>query len=220
MLVLLSVVATAQSQEAKEKFVVFPSDRTVFVRVGADLSRFALPYVTKIPVYGFELFADTELKYRYFPIVEVGVNNIKHNTDEFNYNQNGYYFRVGMNYNLTKYHHNTDRNSFYVGLRYAYSYSNQEATDVFISNEWGNLTANFDKQAINTNWAEGLFGLRTELFKNIFLGVAIRMKVRISITETNNLTPYFIPGFGKGANKINTGMSYTLSYAIPIVKRK
>lgn len=192
--------------------------RTLFVRVGTDLSRFIVPYTSKIPVYGFEIFADTELKYKFFPTIEVGFNKVNQETEKYNYDMQGYYFRVGVNYNMVKYQHPTDRNIFYVGLRYAYSNFYQQANGIILENEWGVLESKFPKNICSTLWAEGVIGIQGEILKNLFLGFCIRVKTRFNMSNTQYLTPYFVPGFGNGEKKVQAGISYTVSYSVPLRK--
>ena len=35
-------------------------------------------------------------------------------------------------------------------------------------------------------------------------------------TDYDSMTPYIIPGYGKGFNRFNAGLSYSILYAIPI----
>ena len=44
----------------------------------------------------------------------------------------------------------------------------------------------------------------------------IRAKMMFSHTDYKSMTPYIVPGYGKGFNRFNAGMSYSIMYAIPI----
>jgi hypothetical protein len=44
-------------------------ERQFFIRLGVDLSRFALDYMNDIGHTGFEMSLDAEIKYRFFPTV-------------------------------------------------------------------------------------------------------------------------------------------------------
>lgn len=221
LLLVISCFFQAKSQESKKHISnkeANPAKRTLFVRVGTDLSRFVLPYISKVPIYGFEIFADTELKYKFFPTVEVGFNKINQQTNKYAYDMQGYYLRIGASYNMIKYQHHSDRNIFYVGFRYAYSNFYQQANKVVLENEWGRLESKFPKNFINTHWVEGLIGIRGEIINNLFLGFCIRVKTRLSMSDAQHLTPYHVPGFGSAEKKIQAGISYTVSYAIPLKK--
>jgi len=194
--------------------------REVFIRSGVDLSRFILPYMNDITVSGFELSVDAEIKYNFFPIVEFGMNTIEDNTELHNYTAEGSYWRVGLNYNMLKYQHRLDQNIFFIGARYARSLYWQQSSNITFENEWGVSTTNLPKNNLNLTWVEAVIGIRGEVYKNFFLGYTIRVKGKISSSDDNNITPYFIPGYGSAIKNIRTGMSFTASYAIPIIRIK
>lgn len=193
--------------------------RQFFIRGGLDLSRFMLPFINDVEVSGWEASLDAEIDHDFFPTLEFGMNNINHTTDEFDYKANGTYYRLGMNYNMLNYQHRLDRNIFYIGARYAFSIYNQQASNVALENEWGEYETSFPKENLNHHWIEAVMGMRGEIFKNLYLGYTIRVKIKLSGSDFNNLTPYFIPGYGKD-NSINAGMSYSIFYAIPIIRIK
>lgn len=195
-------------------------ERQVYIRGGIDISRFALPFIGDVDVSGFEVSLDTEIKYTLFPTVEFGRNDVNYKTTTMNYSADGSYFRLGVDYNMLKYQHRLDRNIFFIGIRYAYSRYNQQADNVIIENEWGEHETSFANEKLNHHWTEAIMGLRGEIFKNFFMGVSVRVKIKIAGTDYSNLTPYFVPGYGEAANGVNLGMSYSMFYAIPLKKLK
>ena len=66
---------------------------------------------------GFEMSLDAELKYRYFPTVEVGTNKIEYSQSDIEYQSQGNYLRMGLNYNMLNYKQRFDRNLFFIGAR-------------------------------------------------------------------------------------------------------
>lgn len=216
---ILLCIAIGSFAQKQEQELNLPQ-REVFIRPGVDLSRFILPYLNDISVSGFELSLDGEVNYSLFPTVEFGMNTIKDDNELHNYSAEGSYWRVGLNYNMLKYQHRLDQNMFFIGARYARSTYWQQATNISFENEWGVLNANIPKTNLNHTWIEAVIGIRGEIYKNIFLGYTIRVKGTLSATDNNNITPYFIPGYGSGKKNIRTGMSFTASYAIPIIRIK
>lgn len=190
--------------------------RQVFVRFGCDLSRFALPYVGDIGSRGVEFSVDGELNYNYFPVVEVGRQLVKHNTDSIRYKMNGNYFRVGLDYNILKYKHRLDRDICFVGVRVGCSKFSQEVPYVEVRNFRYDIVADMPKSNLDAYWGEAVVGLKGELLKNLYMGITVRAKMMFTHANYNTVTPYIVPGFGKGYNKINAGLSYSIMYAIPI----
>ncbi len=207
LLVLLSLSSFCQEKKQAQ--------RQFFIRTGIDVSRFALPYVNDIEVNGMEFSLDTEIKKNYFPTLEVGFNKIDNLSDLHYYTLEGTYWRFGINYNMLKYKHRIDRNIFFVGIRYGNSSFTQEANSIQFENEWGGYETSIPKTDLSAHWAEFIIGLKGEIFKNFYMGYSIRIKTLISQSDNKGYTPYFIPGYGKH-QKVHPGMSYSVSYAIPM----
>lgn len=193
-------------------------ERQVFIRTGVDLSRFALPFINNYGLSGLELSIDTEIKYNFFPTVEAGFNRVKDYTELHEYDLYGNYFRVGLNYSVTKYQHRLDRNIFFIGARYGYSGFSHQANRISITNQWGIYDTSFPTTNLNAHWFEGVIGLRGEVFKNLFLGFTIRVKSMITHSDYKNYTPYWVPGYGEATKSIAIGMSYSVFYAFPLKK--
>lgn len=190
--------------------------RKIFIRPGIDLSRMALPFIKDYPLYGFEASIDAEYKFKYFPIAEFGWNKASDDRPDYQYQSEGYYARIGMNYNMLNYKHRLDRNLFFVGGRFAYSWYHHQFDNVIIENEWGTLNTSLPNTELKAFWIEAVLGLKGEIAKNLFLGYTIRVKVMASRNEFSNFTPYIIPGFGEGDKTTTMGMSITMSYALPL----
>lgn len=195
-------------------------ERQFFIRAGVDLSRFALPLINELNPHGVEFSLDAEVKYRFFPTLEAGMSKIAYKKPELTYNSQGKYLRFGINYNMVNYKQRFDRNLFFVGARYAMSSFNQEIPNVIISNEWGDFQESYPNVDHNAKWFEGVIGIRGEIFKNFYMGYTIRIKQMLNHTEFNDITPYWIPGYGKGNQNRTLGMSYSVFYAIPVKNPK
>lgn len=190
--------------------------RQIYVRLGCDLSRFALPLIGDVGSHGLEFSVDGEVHYNWFPIVEVGTQWINHNTDSLLYKMNGAYARIGFDYNVLKYQHRLDRDAFYIGMRVAHSSFSHELQDVVLQGIHGEVRSAIDSRSLNATWGEAVVGAKAEVFKNLYLGVTARVKVMFAHTSYENMTPYIVPGFGKGYYQFNGGFTYSIMYAIPI----
>jgi hypothetical protein len=207
--VLLPLVSLSQSDDV---------ERQVFFRTGIDLTRFVLPYTNDYAPNGIELSFDTEIKYNFFPTVEIGYTKIDDDTDLHKYESSGSYIKVGLNYNILKYKQRLDRNIFFVGARYSYSNFYNRADEINIENQWGVFKDSFDYNNLSAHWLEGVIGIRSEIFKNFYMGYTIRIKTMLYHSDFENFTPYWIPGYNQATKSIAVGMSYSIFYAIPIKK--
>ena len=211
-LVCAGLAANAQESEADDM-----PRRQMFVRAGCDLSRFALPLVGDVGSHGMEFSLDGELHYNWFPVVEVGSQWIKHNTDSLNYKMDGVYGRIGFDYNVLKYQHRLDRDIFYLGVRMAHcTFSHELPRVVMHSGTIGDVEDGIESRKLSATWGELVVGAKAEIFKNLYLGVAARAKAMFAHTSYDNMTPYIVPGFGKGYYQFTGGFTYSIMFAIPI----
>ncbi len=215
---LISILCMAQPVLSQVKLE--EPKRQVFIRFGVDVSRLGLNALSDYNHSGFEMSLDTEIKFRYFPTVEIGVNNLSHHTKVMNYQSEGNYFRIGLDYNILNYRQRFDRNLFFVGARYGSTTFSQQISNVILTNEWGSVALDFAPENLSAHWVEAVIGLRGEIFKNFYMGYTIRIKQMISHTQYGDFVPNWIPGYGKGSRIRTLGMSYSLFYAIPIKNPK
>ncbi len=216
-LALSSLLTLAQDEVVKLPPFKGP-ERTLFIRAGVDLSRFALPYLMGYDYAGAEAFIDAELAYKFFPTIEGGFTRVADNNSSFQYESDGYYGRVGLNYNLLKYKHRLDRNLFFIGFRYGYSQFQHAFSNVNISTDFGSSSIDIPAADMQAHWVEGVIGVRGEIVQNLFMGITVRTKIRLATQNFGNFTPYIIPGYGEGHKRTSAGISYTISYAFPIKK--
>jgi hypothetical protein len=138
----------------------------------------------------------------------------------FAYKSNGSYLRAGFEYNMFDVDEPGNLDNVLVGFRYGYAFQQHESDGYTIGNGyWGDFTGSTALASANSHWMELLFGIRTELWKNIFMGWTIRVNRVLSQNHSMSMAPAYIPGFGKYNGKINAGFSYTIEYQIPFVKR-
>ena len=138
----------------------------------------------------------------------------------YDYTSNGSYIKLGLEYNLFNVDEVDNLDNVLVGFRYGYAYQQHESPSYTIGNGyWGDYSGSAASSSANSQWVEILFGIRTELFRNVFMGWSIRVNSIVAQQNSTSLQPAFIPGFGKYSGKINAGFSYTIEYQIPFSKR-
>lgn len=169
---------------------------------------------------GAEAWAELSIHNRFKPIVEVGFGMADATPDDGNYtykNSAVPYFRLGMNYNFL-FKKITDY-QFYAGLRYGFSSFSYELTNVTMdSGYWNEPEAfNIPSQKSTVGYLEISCGLKVKIYKNFYLGWAL--KYHSILHESNNKygKPWYIPGFGTRGNSL-TG-AFSLMYTIPINRK-
>ena len=166
----------------------------------------------------------------FLPTAEIGFST----TDSWNdtgihYKSSAPFFRIGVDYNTMS--KKKEKNSFlYVGLRYGFShmkydinsmpmkdpafggeYENPSLGDII----WGgSVPYDHPGQKATMQWMEFVAGVKVQIYKNFYMGWALRMKYKLSASVSEYGTPWMVPGFGKyGSN--NMGVTYTLIYKLP-----
>lgn len=220
-LCLLTLISQGQERELKLK----PKRTDNFIhmdglRVGLDISRPMQHLWNKGDRYGTELSFDMELIPNLYPVIETGWEKLKIDHDYLDYSSAGSYTRFGFDYNLLVAEHANDMDIVYIGLRYGFSFANQQIKEYRITNYWGDLTGRMGKQNYNAQWAEFVLGIKGEVFKNLFMGWSIRGKLKMSQKDFEMPHVYFNPGYGPAEKKFNFDFSYSVFYNLPFNFRK
>lgn len=193
--------------------------RTYGPRFGLDLARFA--YVLAEPSeIGAEVSLDFEVIRDLYPVVELGYSSIFENEDFFDYSAGGAYGRVGIDYNLINLKDRSEHHSFTIGMRYGISIFNQEASNIIVPNPyWGDYLRSSYEKSLKGHWAEIVAGVKAEMLPNLFMGWSLRYKILLNPEMDPLVPPYLVPGFGSGGKDTNFGISYSIFYKIPLIKK-
>jgi len=176
----------------------------------------------------YELVSDLQITENLYLAAEYGLIDRLIEDENINFNSNGSFLRFGFDYNMFKNWVGMD-NSIYIGLRYASSnFSNKiesyniRNSDSYFSNTVENDFEIIDHSNLSGNWIEVVTGIKVEMFNNIYLGLSLRLNKLLSTKKPNNFDNLFIPGFNKVTdnNTWGSGFNYTLTYSIPLKKKK
>ena len=176
----------------------------------------------------YELVSDLQITENLYLAAEYGLIDRLIEDENINFNSNGSFLRFGFDYNMFKNWVGMD-NSIYIGLRYASSnFSNKiesyniRNSDSYFSNTVENDFETIDHSNLSGNWIEVVTGIKVEMFNNIYLGLSFRLNKLLSTKKPNNFDNLFIPGFNKVTdnNTWGSGFNYTLTYSLPLKKKK
>src|SRR6056297_1015646 len=215
---LISIVAGAQNQNQDEQQEEQEKEPLTFygVKGGLNIGRFT-DFIFKPERFSLEGSVDLNFGNKYFAVAEGGYSNTNLEKENYNYSSEGYFIKLGFDYNMLK-KYPTD--FLGVGVRIGRSSFSQDANNVIIADShWGNIPINIPSENVSTYWLEGSFGLKTEIFENIYLGWSASIKLKLSGGDPG-FEPYNIPGYGNGINAINLGVNYYIYYQIPFNRKK
>lgn len=143
---------------------------------------------------------------QWFPVVEIGVGKANHENDEvtgITYKTTAPYFRVGIDLNLLKNKHQSNR--LYGGIRYAFTSYKVDIIRKNLSDPVWLYESGFGVEGMkcNMHWIELVFGIDAKIFGPLHLGWNLRYKRRISHKEGDIGQTWYVPGFGTNdQNKI------------------
>lgn len=230
-LLFLLASSSVFAQEEKNSIPVYP--QRYGLRVGVDLYRLTRNLFDK-DYRGVEIVADYRYNKKYYIAAELGNEKKTVDDDRFNFTTDGSYFKVGFDYNAFENWLDME-NMIYAGMRVGFSsFSHQlNSYKIYQSGDFNNDGYNenyygetefstgqkFDK--LNASWLEVVGGAKAKIFNNVFLGFSVRINYLISEKEPDNFANLYIPGFNRTYDgKFGAGFNYTLSYFIPIYKKK
>jgi len=211
-------------------FLVFSQEKDSIVykdsyglRIGVDLYN---PIGTFIDAdrKGFELVGDYRISKNYYIAAELGTMEKTREEDFLNFTTNGQYIKAGVDYNA--YENWLDmENSIYFGFRYGFSTFKQTLNSAtlnsspFLPEQPLDTPLVYDN--LNAHWVELIIGMKVETLNNLYLGFSFSGKKMVTTKEPNNFKNLFVPGFNRVfLNNSGFGFNYTISYLIPIYKKK
>ena len=195
------------------------------VRVGVDLFKLARTFYEK-DYKGLEIVGDYRLTKKYYLAGEIGNEDKTVEDDQLNFTTKGTYFKAGVDYNL--YENWLDmENMVYLGARYGVSSFSQTLNSYTIYNRYpyyGQSTEVVSGEkfsGLSAQWIEVLLGVKAKVFNNFYVGFSFRMNKLVSNKKPANFDNLYIPGFNRTYDgTFGAGFNYTVSYFIPIYKKK
>lgn len=193
-------------------------EKTYFraIRVGTDVLALALSRSDSYD--GWEVNVDTD----FGPFYLAGDYGFA-SRDEIletggTYHTTGNYWRAGVDVNILK--QDTDRNMLFFGLRYAHSSSSELLNYNGVDPVFGPVVYQVTNPALTGSWGELVTGLRVKLWKEFWMGFTCRLKIMLAVRGTEDLTAYYIPGYGVIGSGATWGFNYQVFWRIPYHRQK
>ncbi|MDR2927713.1 MAG: DUF6048 family protein [Cytophagaceae bacterium] len=215
---LVQAVAVAWGQEKKpETAEWFPAQGfTLGVNLAGPVSS-----LLNSERKGFSFLTRISLMDKWNLYGEAGFENVNFDKPEYSYTSNGSFFKVGVERNMLKKSESGFIDQLLLGGSYGFSFQNHGASQFrVVNNYWNDYSGSFDSYLMSSHWIEISAGPRAELFKNFFMGWSLHIKAFLFRSNREIMTPYLMPGYGNGDNKINASFSYNIEYMIPWKKAK
>ncbi len=226
---LLFVLCVSTFSTAQEDTTVNDSIRysqKYGLRVGADISKLVRSFADD-EYKGFEVNGDYRLSQNLYVAGELGTEEKTTTSEYLSSTAQGSYFKGGVDFNLYKNWFGME-NMIYSGFRAGFSTFNQTVNSYTIydtnGQPWGPQTTVIDGTkhgGLTSIWGELILGIKAETFNNLYVGLNVQLKGRVTETEPGNFENLYIPGFGRTYDSGIFGVSfgYNISYLIPLYKK-
>lgn len=186
------------------------------LRIGGDLSKIGLRWVMPERTE-LDFSLDLNMNPKIFAVFEAGHGSVKAEEHSYDYQSQGIFARIGINYNFLKNEESSyPKENIQIGLRYAWSTYQHEASQQFPTSYWEE-NVGISKERRNTHWLEGIVQAYAPLSSSIYFGWTVRLKARMAQNE-GALEAYWIPGYGRGVSNLTTGFNYSVFYLFPLTK--
>ncbi len=194
------------------------------LRLGGDLHKLVRTALDE-DYSGFEINGDFRLTQNLYVAGELGFEERTTTTEFLNSTANGTYIKGGVDYNLYQNWFGME-NMIYSGFRAGFGTFSQTINSytIYNTNQTYPQTVITDSQKLSgltAVWAEIILGIKAETLNNLYVGLNVQLKGRISESEPDNFENIYIPGFGRTYDSGRFGVSfgYNLSYLLPIFKK-
>ena len=205
------------------------------LRLGIDLFK---PIKTNLDenFRGLEIVGDLKINRRIFIAAELGSEKKTQQTEQLNFTTKGSYIKLGIDYNFFNNWKGMD-NSLFVGLRNSNSIHSQRVNEYILYENYS--AANFqntyferaiireggligEREKLNSNWIEVVFGTKVEVLNNFYIGASIRLHRLLNNSQPDNFGNLYAPGFNKivDDNRFGASFNYTVNYRFPLSFKK
>jgi hypothetical protein len=212
---LLFLVFGAFAQPKDTALVAVDTVKNRFVPTGIRIGTDAIALVKsniQDNFKGWEVNAEVDFN-RYYLNVEYGSWGRNFLTDSATYQNDGRYWRVGVDVNfLLK---DPDRNMFFIGLRYGRSNFSEQMTVISDDDIWGANADSYNNSAVTAQWKELTSGIRVKIYKFIWMGYTARFKFGLNSEGQNEMLSHDVPGYGRTDKETTWGFNYQIFVRIP-----
>lgn len=221
-LAMLALLLQVSGQDATEESLQESTQdtlRTFGPRIGIDVARFIYLFTDPAQISA-EASLDFEVYRNIYPVFELGFSTLSESEETFDYQSGGVYARTGIDYNVLPLNDRSVHHAITAGFRYGMSVFSHSAENISIEEGyWGNYTAGNMENTLTGHWIELVGSMKAEVLPNFFLAWSLRYKILMNPEMDPLLNPELIPGYGVGGESRAFGLSYSILYKIPLLKR-
>ncbi len=187
-------------------------------RLGLDLVP-PIIYAFDQDFRNFEVSGEFIFNHRFLLAFDLGNDRrIRGKAGTYSYQSTGNYLRVGLDYNFWYRDKNQLGSLLTLGLRYGLARFEHSLVYAITNEYWGPAVLPFSQTleatGLTAHWAEVTASLKARLFKRIYMGPLVRLRIKIATSASDSLAIHDIAGFGIN-NTLKIRIGYQLFYMLP-----
>lgn len=191
------------------------------IRIGTDVLAIGKSFAQD-DFKSWELNGDIDLD-RYFAALDIGSSSRDILSTKGHYTNSGTYFRLGGELNFLKKNDpkkNPGGNALFIGARYARGIFSETLQVSGSDPVWGNYENGWSNTNASSRWFELVGGLKIRMWKMLWLGYTARYKFGLHTSQSEQMLPHDVPGYGGTEKKSVWGFNYQIFVTIPVKKKK
>ena len=165
---------------------------------------------------GWELVGEVDLN-KFFAVVEYGNEHFDYGDSSYHYRSSGNYLRLGFDYNMIP--RDLFGSELFFGFRYAASRFDEKLSGETNIYQWGAAYMNDENKQLKGSWIEFTAGMKAQVWKHLYMGYTLRLKVAPGIKGDQNLETYRMPGYGLPARPNFWGINYYAAWKFDFRKK-
>lgn len=189
------------------------------MRAGIDLFGPGI-YFTDKNVLSAEGYFSIDLNEKRSVFISAGFLDFKYSQPTYEYINKGIFLKTGFDFNLLKPEKAMGKYYTGIGLHYGINRFTSEIPLLIQENYWGTITSSVAPKSSWGHFIEVSPGVRAEVFRNFSMGWNVSLRMLLYSGGGKDLRSIYLPGFGNGATKFSSGISYFISWNIPYKKIK
>ena len=219
LLFFLSVSASGQDSLAVEPKAIFDLEDTVAAMPIVSSVGFVLDYGKFAGLIletesRYEIGAQVEFRNQWFVVGEFGFGTLtpKNAYVNANYKSTGSYYRLGLGYKIDM----NQKNNAFLSVRYGAS-SFEDSGVAKIASESGlyeEYLEPFERKDLAANWFEVILTTETRLWKGLYAGMHLRLRIMNEYDKHAPIDVYSVPGYGRTIDKSIPALNLYVKYAL------
>jgi hypothetical protein len=200
--------------------LLYAQDTIIFplkIKVGLEVSGPTTYFIEKSNLNA-EGYISADINEKISAVLGGGYLNYKYSQYNYQYLNNGFFVRTGVDFNLLKPDKSMGKYWAGIGLRYGISRFSSEFPSFQKENYWGITSSSISKNTYWGHFIEASPGVRAEIFNNFSMGWTVSLRMLLHSGTGKDIRPIFFPGFGNSTKSFSAGIYYFIVWNIPYKK--